>query len=211
MDPSLIENMITNNGNGTYSVLFYVNGQADYVTVNSQLPVMNGYDWANGATQEFANSTTVSWVALVEKAFAELNGQTAAAQYGGHPTGDAYEDLNGGTAISLSEITDQTFNTYNLSQNESTPSLSSLMTTLSGDFKAGDDIILSTPNPDNGDLVGDHMYMITAVNAAAGTISIQNPWNNAYSGSLQMSFTDTIAQLAADNVSIYATSGAKVA
>jgi hypothetical protein len=211
MDPSLIENMITNNGNGTYSVLFYVNGQADYVTVNSQLPGMSGDEWANGATQEFANSTTVSWVALVEKAFAELNGQTAAAQYGGHPTGDAYENLNGGTAISLSEITDQTFNTYNLSQNESTPSLSSLMTTLSADFKAGDDIILSTPNPDNGNLVGDHMYMITAVNAAAGTISIQNPWNNAYSGSLQMSFTDTIAQLAADNVSIYATTGAKVA
>ena len=34
--------MITSNGNGTYSVGFYVNGQADYVTVNSQLPVMGG-------------------------------------------------------------------------------------------------------------------------------------------------------------------------
>ena len=210
MDPSLIENMITNNGNGTYSVLFYVNGQADYVTVNSQLPAMSGNDWANGSTLEFSNGP-VSWVALVEKAFAELNGQTAAAQYGGHPTGDAYENLNGGTAISLSEITDQSFNTYNLSQNESTPSLSSLMTTLSSDFKAGDDIILSTPDPDNGNLVGDHMFMITGVNSAAGTVSIQNPWNTAYSGSLQMSFTDTIAQLAADNVSIYATTGAKVA
>ena len=55
------------------------------------------------------------------------------------------------------------------------------------------------------------MYIVTGVNAAAGTISIQNPWNTAYSGSLQMSFTDTIAQLAADNVSIYATTGTKVA
>jgi hypothetical protein len=55
------------------------------------------------------------------------------------------------------------------------------------------------------------MYMVSGVNSSAGTISIQNPWNGAYSGSLQMSFTDAIAQLAADNVSIYATTGAKVA
>jgi hypothetical protein len=169
-----------------------------------------GADWANGSTLEFANGP-VEWVALVEKAFAELNAQTAAANYGGHPVGDAYEDLNGGTAITLSEITDQTFSTYNLSSGESKTTLSSLMSTLSTDFKAGDEIILSTPNVDNGNLVGDHMYMITGVNASAGTISIQNPWNTAYSGSLQMSFTDTIAQLAADNVSLYATTGTKVA
>ncbi len=210
-DPSLIKNMITANGNGTYSVEFYVNGQADYVTVNNELPMMGGgYEWANGSTMEFANGT-VSWVALVEKAFAELNEQTAAANYGGHPVGDAYEDLNGGTATALSEITDQTFNTYNLSSGESTPTLNSLMSTLSTDFKAGDEIILSTPNQDNGNLVGDHMFMVTGVNSSAGTISIQNPWNAAYSGSLQMSFTDTIATLAADNVSIYATTGTKVA
>jgi hypothetical protein len=210
-NPSLIKNMITANGNGTYSVEFYVNGQADYVTVNSQLPVMGGgYEWANGSTLEFANGP-VSWVALVEKAFAELNEQTAAANYGGHPAGDAYEDLNGGTATALSEITDQTFNTYNLCSGESAPTLASLMSMLSTDFKAGDEIILSTPNRDNGNLVGDHMYMVSGVNSSAGTISIQNPWNGAYSGSLQMSFTDAIAQLAADNVSIYATTGAKVA
>jgi len=211
-DPSLIENMITANGNGTYSVCFYVNGQPDYVTVNGQLPMMSGgYSWANGATQEFANSTVDAWVALVEKAFVQLNEQTAAASYGGHTTGNAYEDINGGTAITLSELTDQTFNTYNLSPSESTSSLSSLMSTLNSDWAAGDEIILSTPNTDNGNLVGDHMYIVTGINAAAGTISIQNPWNSAYSGPLQMSFTDSIAQLAADNVSIYATTGSKVA
>ena len=211
-NPSLIENMITANGNGTYSVRFYVNGQPDYVTVDGQLPVMGGgYSWANGSTQEFANGKADDWVALVEKAFVQLNEQTAAANYGGHTTGNAYEDINGGTAITLSEITDQTFTTYNLNPSESKPTLSSLMSTLSADWTAGDEIILSTPNVDNGNLVGDHMYMVSGVNSSAGTISIQNPWNTAYSGSLQMSFTDTIAQLAADNVSIYATTGAKVA
>ena len=207
----LIENMITSNGNGTYSVLFYVNGQPDYVTVNSQLPYMSGgYEWANGSTLEFANGTVDDWVALVEKAFVELNEQTAAASYGGHTAGDAYEDVNGGTAIALSEITDQTFTTYNLTPGKSTSSLSSLMSMLAADFAAGDDIILSTPTADDGNLVGDHMFIVTGV-TSAGAISIQNPWNSAYSGSLQMSFTDTIAQLAADDVSIYATTGTKVA
>ena len=78
-DPSAIENMITNNGNGTYGVRFYVNGQPDDVTVNEDLPVMGGgYRWANGSTLEFANSTSDNWVALVEKAYAQLNAQTNA-------------------------------------------------------------------------------------------------------------------------------------
>ncbi len=210
-DPSLIENMITSDGNGVYSVLFYVNGQPDYVTVDSQLPYMSGgYEWANGSTLEFANGTLDDWVALVEKAFVELNEQTAAASYGGHTAGDAYEDVNGGTAVALSEITDQTFTTYNLTPGESASSLSSLASILAADFAAGDDIILSTPTANDGNLVGDHMFIVTGV-TSAGAISIQNPWNSAYSGSLQMSFTDTLKQLAADDVSIYVTTGTTVA
>ena len=70
-DPSAIENMISSNGNGTYSVRFFVNGKPDYVTVNSQLPVMGGgYQWANGSRLEFANGKTDDWVALIEKAYA---------------------------------------------------------------------------------------------------------------------------------------------
>jgi hypothetical protein len=59
-DPSAIENMISSNGNGTYSVRFFVNGQPDYVTVNSQLPTMSGYAWANRSQLEFANGTSTS-------------------------------------------------------------------------------------------------------------------------------------------------------
>jgi calpain family cysteine protease len=210
-DPSAIESMISSNGNGTYSVRFYVNGQADYVTVNDELPVMSGgYEWSNGSTLEFANGS-VSWAGLIEKAFVELNEQTAAAQAGGHTVGDAYEDVNGGTAYALTEITDQTFNTYGLSSGTSASSLSSILSTLGTDWTAGDELIMSTPNASNGNLVGDHMYEVTGVNVAAGTISIQNPWNTSYSGSLAMSFTETIGQLAADNCTLYATTGKAVA
>jgi hypothetical protein len=206
-NPSTIESMITSNGNGSYSVRFYVNGKADYVTVNNELPVMGGgYSWSDGSKLEFANGAT-SWAPLIEKAFVELNEQTAAAQAGGHTTGDAYEDINGGTAYALTEITNQTFNTYGLSAGQSDSTLASIMSTLGSDWSAHDEIILSTPNASNGNLVGDHMFEVSGVNASAGTITLQNPWNTAYSGSLSMSFTESIKQLASDGCALYASTG----
>ena len=53
--------MITNNGNNTYGVRFFVNGTAEYVTVNNDL--------ADGGT-EF-NSATDIWASLIEKAYAQ--------------------------------------------------------------------------------------------------------------------------------------------
>lgn len=53
-DPSAVESMITNNGNGTYGVRFFVDGVADYVTVNNELPTGNA-PWANGSYLAFAN------------------------------------------------------------------------------------------------------------------------------------------------------------
>jgi hypothetical protein len=205
-DPSAIESMISSNGNGSYDVRFYVNGQADYVTVNNQLPVMgSGNKWSDNSTLEFANGS-VSWAALIEKAYVELNEQTSAAQEGGHTTGNAYEDINGGTATALSEITNQSFNTYGLSSSTPTTSLTSLMSTLASDWTAHDEIIMSTPGNTTGNLVSDHMFEVTGVNAAAGTISLQNPWNNANSNTgLAMNFTETIKQLATANCTLYAT------
>ena len=70
---------------------------------------------------------------------------------------------------------------------------------------------MSTPGNSSGNLVGDHMYMVTGVNASSGALTIQNPWNTAYSGSLSMNFTETIQQLAADNCTLWVTSGHAVA
>ena len=107
-DPSAIENMISSNGNGTYSVRFFVNGQPDYVTVNSQLPVMTGYQWANGSQLEFANGKTDDWVALVEKAYAQLNAQTN-APHGMelNSASDSYAGITAGNGSALTLITDQ--------------------------------------------------------------------------------------------------------
>jgi hypothetical protein len=66
-DPSAITSMITDNGNGTYGVRFYVDGAARYVTVDSQLP--------DGGTQ--FNHSSVLWASLVETAYAEVQQQGA--------------------------------------------------------------------------------------------------------------------------------------
>ena len=208
-DPSAIENMITNNGNGTYGVRFYVNGQPDDVTVNEDLPVMGGgYRWANGSTLEFANSTSDNWVALVEKAYAQLNAQTNAPH--GMELGSAsnsYEGIASGTGAALTMITDQAETPTSLYSGESASTLASILSSTASSFSSGEEVLMSTPNNSSGNLVGDHMYMVTGINSSTGALSIHNPWGSSYSGPLAMSFTETVQQLAADNCTLWVTSG----
>ena len=58
----LISSMFTSNGNNTYGVKFYVNGVAEYVTVNNAL--------ADGGT--VFNSGADIWASLAEKAYTQL-------------------------------------------------------------------------------------------------------------------------------------------
>jgi hypothetical protein len=206
-DPSAIESMISSNGNGTASVRFYIDGRADYVTVNDDLPVMgDGTQWANGSTLDFANGSPL-WAPLIEKAYVELNEQTAAASFGKHTQGDAYEDIEGGYATAITEITNQSVTDYHLTGDSAT-TLNNLMATLGADWSNHDDILLSTPKGKTaGDLVGWHMYEVIGVNVDAGTITLQNPWNTGYSGSLSMSFTETISQLASDHCAVHVSNG----
>ena len=85
---------------------------------------------------------------------------------------------------------------YGLSPGESAKTLASVLSSTAASWNAGEELLMSTPENSSGNLVGDHMYMITGVNAATDTFTIQNPWNTAYSGPLAMSFTETIQQLA---------------
>jgi hypothetical protein len=207
-DPAAIENMISANGNGTYSVRFFVNGQPDYVTVNSQLPVMTGYQWANGSRLEFANGKTDDWVALVEKAYAQLNAQTNAPHgMALNSASDSYAGITAGDGSALTLITDQSEKPTTLSPGASASSLGSILTNLASSFSAGEEVLMSTPWWSGGNLVGDHMYMVAGVNASTGALTIRNPWNTAYSGSLSMNFTETIQQLAANNCTLWVTSG----
>lgn len=206
-DPSAIESMISSNGNGTYAVRFFVNGQADYVTVNNELPVMSGYEWANGSQLEFANGNTDDWVALVEKAYAQLNAQTNAPHGELGTASDSYAGIAGGTGAALTLIADQPVSAETVYPGQSAAALASVLTGLASTFAAGEEVMMSTPGNSTGNLVGDHMYMVEGVNAATGMVTLQNPWNTAYSGPLSMNFSESIKQLAADDCTFWVTSG----
>ena len=55
-----------------------------------------------------------------------------------------------------------------------------------------------------GNLVGDHMYSVTSINAAAGTVTLHNPWGaNAAGAGVAEDFTVTLSQLESENVGFY--------
>ncbi len=72
--PEIIQNMFIDNGDGTFTVRFYNQGVADYVTVDRYLPTNNigNLVYAN-AGDYHGNANNELWVALAEKAYAQLN------------------------------------------------------------------------------------------------------------------------------------------
>jgi len=209
LDPSLIKDLITSNGNGTYTVEFQVNGKADYVTVDSQLPTYSGNigQW-DGSKMEFANSTSSLWVELIEKAAAQLaeQGVVTGMQYGSGA--DQYYELNAGAGEGVTLLTGQACNSYWLG-GQSGSSLTTLLGQMHNDLAAGYDVMLGTSGMSvGGNLVAGHMFAVTAVNAAAGTVSLYNPWGgNAVGNGKAESFTIAASALVADQASFFAASG----
>ncbi|MGB3652563.1 MAG: C2 family cysteine protease, partial [Rivularia sp. (in: cyanobacteria)] len=72
--PEIIQNMFVDNGDGTFTVRFYNKGVADYVTVDRYLPTNNigNFVYANSGDNH-GNANNELWVALAEKAYAQLN------------------------------------------------------------------------------------------------------------------------------------------
>jgi hypothetical protein len=210
-DPTTIENMITENSNGTYSVEFQISGKADYVTVNNELPEMsNGGNFYPGSPLYFENGNGALWAPLVEKAFAQLDEQSGVATGELGVNGDAYEDIAGGWWQGLTEVTGQSVNSCGTYSGESASSLGSLLSTLQTAFSSHEDVIMGTGGngPSGSNLVGGHMYMVIEINASAGTVSLLNPWGTSGAGSgLQMAFTDSISTLASDGVTFGVTTG----
>ena len=201
-DPNALESMIVSDGGGVYGVRFDVNGQDDWVTVNSSLPTLTAASpWANGSNLEFANGN-VLWPALLEKAFAEIT------------PGDSYAAISGGTGAVLSEITGQSVSDISLafgrrtSSTAQTAALSSDNSTLGAAFSAGQELLVGTSGYVSGaDLVADHMFEVTGYNTATQTLTLHNPWGSAASSSQQIDFSISLASLAKDDCVVYYTSG----
>ncbi len=170
-DPQIIQKMFINNGNGTWTVRFYVNGAPDYVTVNDQLPVATAYPSYNGGYAFDAPQNGILWVALAEKAFAEenLSGGVATGQQGV----DSYAALNGGYPCwALAAITGLPSSEFNV-----TPGMTSQ--DIAAALQAGDLVCIGTPGSSDIDsnLVSGHCYAVVGYNPSSSMpFEVFNPW-----------------------------------
>ena len=98
--PDIIQNMIADNGDGTYTVRFFQSGNnqpgvADYVTVDRSTPVDGATSRIRGSAARQSDPAAVPysplWADLVEKAYAQVNQEGWIAQDGT----DSYNGLAG--------------------------------------------------------------------------------------------------------------------
>ena len=210
---SVISSMFTSNGNNTYGVKFYVDGVAEYVTVNNSL--------ANDV-----NSGADIWASLAEKAYTQL--QTSGVVTGsGINDGNSYSTIgNGGAAeFALEEITGASKITdfvsagtswYSIAYNSSLSftgytvgnSTASVLDSLAADLAKGDDLILSSyTNATSGGkitLVADHAMSIYGFDSVTGELEVRNPWGTESGQSWDTTFEVSLSTLLADGDTITA-------
>lgn len=170
-DPQFIRDMFIDNGDGTFTVRFWNDGRPDYVTVDRQLPVdatnRSVFARFGSASDTVGDPTNILWVALAEKAYAQLNQLKWIEQDGTN----SYQGIAGGrAAYALNEIT-------NIESRRVGLSAWTLQAFIS-DLQDGRMIVLSTPE-DADDvshplLVPKHTY--TLVSAGNGGFLLYNPW-----------------------------------
>jgi hypothetical protein len=174
--PSSIQQMFIDNGDNTYTVRFYNNGVADYVTVDRYLPVdSNGYFLHDNRPYQYSDSQDVLWVALAEKAYAQL------AEEGwsrGPGAINSYASLNNGDGgVATSQISGLAHSWQSYAN----------ATDLANAFNSGKLVTLGTNGQDNqvaANIVSDHCYALLTANAKADQFTLFNPWglNGGYEG-----------------------------
>jgi len=215
-NPSIISSMFTSNGNGTCGVRFYVDGAAEYVTVNNSL--------ADGGT--IFNYASDIWASLAEKAYAQL--QAGGAVTGNSISGNSWSAIGNGGApeYALEEITGASAITdfcadgsswvtivYNSSLEEtnytSGNSTASVLSTLISDLSNDDDLVLSsytnaTDSSGNETLIADHAMSIYGYDSSTGMLEIRNPWGTEPGQNWDTTFEVSLSTLLADGDTITA-------
>jgi hypothetical protein len=196
--PQVIQSMFTVNGDGTYAVRFYQldaagNWVADYITVNGMLP-SHGHDqfvYANtaygGQPSHVSNPNNVLWVALAEKAYAQLAEEGWSRGFGPSGSGGKYDMTSnsysaidyGYNEIAEQQITgfsDATWVTFDAKHPKQA---AATLREVFADYRKGDLITFATwdhiHTKQNG-LVGYHVYAMTGYDAANQTVTLTNPY-----------------------------------
>ena len=184
--PSAINNMFTDNGDGTWSVKFTTNGDTDYVTVDRMMATAtNGrYLYANDGGDNSAQNVVAAnnelWGALAEKAYAQLNESNEIGQDGTN----SYGGISGGwSATATTHITGIGASWGRASFSGAGSSVSSAelqalvnsnrVVTVGGFDASADGPYVGATNVQSG--IRSHAYAITGYNPANGRYTIHNP------------------------------------
>ncbi len=185
--PSTIQNMFIDNGDNTYTVRFYDNGVADYVTVDKYLPTTAAGTLAY-ANMGASSSAGKLWVALAEKAYAQLD----ESGWIGHDSSNSYQGIaSGWDGYADSQITggSATYNYLNFNAMVSA-------------FNAGDLMgVNSKVSGTAADIAANHAYAVVGYNSSSQEFTLFNPWgvNGGYEngqlkpGTLQLSWSELTA------------------
>jgi len=181
--PKAIENIFHDNGDGTWTVRIYQNDKADYVTVDRQLPtdhLSGNFIYAsspeNGKTSSNKNEL---WVALYEKAYAQMNESGQIEQDGqNHFQGIAYGDMVDSIEHINNEHTKEA-KTSHLSKND----LISLVDSDEIVTFAFDQPVATDPrhgDPTLSNATPNHAYVVTQYDRASKLFHLFNPWGKEH-------------------------------
>jgi Calpain family cysteine protease/Bacterial pre-peptidase C-terminal domain len=163
--PRYIQEMFIDNGDDTYTVRFLNNGVADYVTVDRFLPVDSSGKLVYARKGDSINNPSNElWVALAEKAYAQINesgwiGQDGTNSYAGIEggwMGDPKEQITGG-------LTDWDSVAF-IKKSEITALANSNKMLTTGFYNSGYNVYSL------------HSYIVTSYDSASDKFSLFNPW-----------------------------------
>jgi hypothetical protein len=177
-NPDAISDMITTNtdanGNfdGTWTVRFYSNGVADYVTVNNTLVVDDSNNLVlQGHGTSIANNNYGIWLSLLEKAYAQWN---ETGKTGQDVDLNSYTAIEGGwTVNTMTQVlgkaaTNFTFTTSTAKQ--------MLINALSKHKAVTIGTFSNYVTDTTTNIHGSHAYVVLGYDAKTGTFQLYNPW-----------------------------------
>ncbi len=163
-DPEIINQMVTDLGDGTYAVRFFDAGQEVYVRVDGQLPAYS--ESSNYLVYAKQGPDGEIWMPIVEKAYAHF-------RYGEN----TYDSLSGGWMKTVnSQITGETSLTYYAPSFSSNPE--NLWALLATQIDADHAITLASWTTTDNPVVGNHAYVVHSVtsNEEGLFVNVFNPW-----------------------------------
>lgn len=180
--PAAVQNMFVDNGDNTWTVRYYYNGTADYVTVDRYLPSSSDYSIFADVRGIYTNNGNELWMALAEKVYAQWN-ETGKE---GRDGKNAYASIEGGWMQTVcQQVLGHASQTYwGLRDSDKQILINALV--------ANKAVTYGTYTSTGDGLVGNHAYMISSYNSTTGKFQLYNPWGSYQPGPL------TYVQLRAD-------------